>query len=253
MSVTWKAIVIDDEERSRQTLNGLLQRYCPEVTVIAEAASVSEATAVLQQHTPDVVFLDINLPDGTGMDILEQFPQRSFDVIFTTAHNEHSLKAFQYAALHYLLKPISYIQLREAVGRLKKNSAPVNDERFRVMREELQHERNSIVLTSLEGFSIVEIASIVRCEADSNYTKIFFTGAKPFTASRNLSHFEELLTDAGFVRIHNKHLVNVKHVKHYHRGRGGYVEMSDASQVEVSVRKKDEFLETLSKYTRGIS
>lgn len=248
----YKAVIVDDEERSRQTLSGLLHRYCPEVHVIGEAASVAEAKQLLSTHVPDVVFLDISLPDGTGCDLLEQFPDRSFDVIFTTAHDEYSLKAFHYAALHYLLKPISYVQLREAVARMKPPVAGAQDERYRVMHEQMREERKSIVLTSLEGFSIAQIDEIVRCEADSNYTRIIFSKEKTFVASRNLSHFEELLSDAGFVRVHNKHLVNVKHVRRYHRGRGGYVEMSDGSQVEVSVRKKDEFLETLAKYTRGM-
>jgi two-component system LytT family response regulator len=252
MSYTFKAIIVDDEEKSRQTLNGLIKRYCPEVNVIAEAASVAEAKQVLATHSPDIVFLDIRLPDGTGCDLLEQLPNRQFDVIFTTAHDEYSLKAFHYAALHYLLKPISYIQLREAIARMKPNAGGVQDERYRVMHEQLREERKSIVLTSLDGFSVTQIDDIVRCEADSNYTRIFFGKEKPFIASRNLSYFEDLLSDAGFVRVHNKHLVNVKHVRRYHRGRGGYVEMSEGSQVEVSVRKKDEFLETLAKYTRGI-
>lgn len=248
----YKAIIVDDEERSRQTLGGLIKRYCPEVNVIGEAGSVAEAKRLLTENVPDVVFLDISLPDGTGCDLLEQLPDRRFDVIFTTAHDEYSLKAFQYAALHYLLKPISYVQLREAVARMKPPAAGERDERYRVMHEQLREERNSIVLTSLEGFSIAQIENIVRCEADSNYTHIFFSKEKPFVSSRNLSHFEELLTDAGFVRVHNKHLVNVKHVRGYHRGRGGYVEMSDGSQVEVSVRKKDEFLEVLGRHARGL-
>jgi len=252
MSYTYKAVIVDDEERSRQTLNGLIQRYCPEVTVIAEAASVGEAKKILSAHSPDLVFLDIQLPDGTGCDLLEQLPNRNFDVIFTTAHDEYSLKAFHYAALHYLLKPISYVQLREAIARMKPPVAGEHDERYRVMHEQLREERKSIVLTSLEGFSVAQIDDIVRCEADSNYTRIYFGKQKPFIASRNLSYFEDLLSDAGFVRVHNKHLVNVKHVRHYHRGRGGYVEMSEGSQVEVSVRKKEEFLETLAKYTRGM-
>lgn len=252
MAHTWKAVIVDDEERGRQTLTGLLNRYCPEVNIVGEADSVAQAKDVLSKVAADVVFLDINLPDGTGMDLLEQLPARTFDVVFTTAHNEYSLKAFHYAALHYLLKPISFVQLREAVARLKPSAAQT-DPRFNVMQEQLNQERKSIVLASLEGFSVVEIDSIVRCEADSNYTKVFFTHEKPFVASRNLSHFEELLYDIGFARIHNKHLVNVKHVRQYHRGRGGFVEMTDGSQVEVSVRKKEEFLATLAKYTRGIS
>jgi two-component system LytT family response regulator len=252
MEHTFKAVIVDDEERSRQTLNGLISRYCPEVKVIAEAGSVAEARQVLAEHTPDVVFLDIRLPDGTGCDLLEQLPGRQFDIIFTTAHDEYSLKAFHYAALHYLLKPISYVQLREAIARIKPVNGNKPDERYRVMHDHLAG-RQSIVLTSLDGFSVAQIDDIVRCEADSNYTRVFFTKEKPFIASRNLSFFEDLLVDAGFVRIHNKHLVNVKHVRQYHRGRGGDVQMSDGSQVEVSVRKKDEFLETLAKYTRGIS
>jgi two-component system LytT family response regulator len=252
MAYTYKAIIVDDEDRSRQTLNGLISRYCPEVTVIGEAASVTEAKQLLAIHAPDLVFLDIQLPDGTGCDLLEQIPDRRFDVIFTTAHDEYSLKAFQYAALHYLLKPISYVQLREAIARMKPPVKDERDERYRVMHEQLHENRKNIVLTSLEGFVVVQIDDIVRLEADANYTHIFFTKEKPFVASRNLSHFEELLSDAGFVRVHNKHLVNVKHVRGYHRGRGGYVEISDGSQVEVSIRKKDEFLEKMAAFARGI-
>lgn len=253
MSNSIKAIIIDDEEKSRQTLNGLINRYCPEVTVIAEAASIEEAKKVLAIHSPDLVFLDIRLPDGTGLELLEQLPARTFDVIFTTAHDEYSLKAFQYAALHYLLKPISYLQLREAIARKRISAAGEEDERYKVLNEQLREERKSIVLTSVDGFSVAQIADIVRCEADSNYTRIFFGKEKTFVSSHNLSYFEELLSDTGFLRVHNKHLINVRHVKRYHRGRGGYVEMSDSSQVEVSVRKKDEFLEALSKYTLGMS
>lgn len=248
----YKAILVDDEESSRQTLKALISKYCPEIFVLAEAASVAEAKEVLAQHSPDVVFLDIRLPDGSGCDLLEQLPQRRFDVIFTTAYDEYSLKAFQYAALHYLLKPVSSLQLREAISRLKPSALQLEDERLRVMKEQLQEQRKNIVLTSIDGFSVAQIDDILRCEADSNYTRLFFTNEKPFTASRNLSYFESLLSDAGFVRVHNKHLVNLRHVKRYHRGRGGYIELSDGAQVEISVRKKDEFLEALAHFTRGL-
>jgi two-component system LytT family response regulator len=250
MSHTYKAIIIDDEEKSRQTLQSLLHRYCPDVHVIAEAASVEEGLKILSSHSPDVVFLDIRLPDGTGCDLLEQIPERNFDVVFTTAYDEYSLKAFHYAALHYLLKPISHTQLREAVSRIKPSQQ--QDERFRVMKEQLQEKRKNIVLSSFDGFSVAQLDDILRFEADSNYTRIFFVQEKPFVASRNLSHFEELLADAGFVRVHNKHLINLKHVRKYHRGRGGSIELSDGTQIEVAVRKKDEFLEALGRFTRGM-
>jgi two-component system LytT family response regulator len=250
MSYTYKAVIVDDEEKSRKTLKGLLKQYCPEVNVIAEAASILEAKQVLTTHVPGLVFLDIGLPDGNGCKLLDQFPDRRFKVIFTTAHDEYSLVAFRYAALHYLLKPIDYIQLQEAIARMK---LPVTEEENHShVKHDLQEDRKSIVLSSVDGFSVVQIDAIIRCEADSNYTRIFFDKEKMFVASRSLSYFEELLKDTGFVRVHQKHLINVKHMRYYHRGRGGYVEMSDGSQVEVSVRKKDVFLETLAKYTLGM-
>ena len=253
-----RTLLVDDEEKSTKALRTLLGRYCPEVEIIGEAGSATRAVELIEMLKPELVFLDIMMPDGTGFDVLEKSRKTTFEVIFITAFEEHSLRAFRCAALHYLLKPLNYLDLQEAVKRFPKNGSAVNKE-DRNMQIELaknvfeQAASDRIVLPTVEGFSIVKINDIIRCEADSNYTKVIFANGKSFLASRNLSHFEELLSGLSFARIHHKHLVNMTHLRRYIKGRGGYIEMNDGTQVEVSARKKDEFLEQMSAFARGMS
>ncbi len=252
-----RTVLVDDEEKSTRSLRTLLQRYCPDVEVIGEAGSAARAVELIGTLKPDVVFLDVLMPDGTGFDVLKKCQGQTFDVIFVTAFEEHALRAFEFAALHYLLKPVNFHDLQEAVARFRdkngKEDHPSRDMRIDIARKAYgQPASENIVLTSLDGFSIVKISDILRCEADSNYTKVVFMNGKSFMSSRNLSHFEELLSGLAFVRIHHKYLVNLLYVKRYIRGRGGYVEMSDGVQVEVSARKKDEFLEQMAVFARGM-
>lgn len=252
-----KTLLVDDEEKSIRALRSLLQRYCPEVEIIGEAGSATRAIELIGQLKPDLVFLDILMPDGTGFDVLDRCAGRSFEVIFVTAFEEHSLRAFRFAALHYLLKPLNYQELQEAVARYPQKENRLTEkersQRIEVAKSAMgKAAPESIVLPTLEGFSVIRIPEIVRCEADSNYTKVFFANGKSFLASRNLSHFEELLAGLSFVRVHHKHLVNLLHIKRYIKGRGGFVEMNDGLQVEVSARKKDEFLERMAAFARGM-
>jgi two-component system, LytTR family, response regulator len=189
---------------------------------------------------------------------LEQCAEYKFNVIFVTAFEEHALKAFRFSALHYLLKPVNFMELQAAVERFKKIN-PADDQKEHAQKMEIARQTfhstmpESIVLPSLDGFSVVKIADIIRCEADSNYTKIIFTSGKSFLASRNLSHFEDLFSGLPFVRVHHKHLVNLAQVRRYLKGRGGSVEMADGYEVEVSTRKKEEFLLAMSGFARGAS
>lgn len=250
-----RAVIIDDEEKSLRTLGSLVHRYAPEIEIIGEAGSAQRAIEVIRETDPDLVFLDILMPDGTGFDVLEQFPERNFKFIFVTAFDEHSLRAFRYGALHYLLKPVNFHDLKAAVARAGNGQAHTIAESAPQLKTARGAYNNNvpqnIVLSSVEGFSVVRVRDIVRCEADANYTRVYFSQDKPFLASKGLGHFEELLADAGFVRVHHKHLINLSCVKRYLKGRGGYVEMSDGQQIEVSVRKKDEFLSALSGFVQG--
>lgn len=251
-----KALLIDDEEKSRKALETLLIRYCQDVEVIGQAASAEEAVKQINELKPDLVFLDVMMPDGNGFDVLERCDELPFGVIFVSAFEQHAMRAFQFAALHYLLKPLNFLELRAAVERYRRSDTqellPQQAQRLELARRTYHASQpESIVLHALNGFSVAKISEILRCEADSNYTKIVFTEAKPFMASRSLSHFEELLTGLPFVRVHHKHLINLAQVKRYNRGRGGYIEMSNGHEVEVSVRKKDEFLAAMASFARG--
>ena len=251
-----RTVLVDDEEKSVRTLSTLLQRYCPDAEITGEAGSVARAVELIDTQQPELVFLDVLMPDGTGFDVLSRCRFRDFQVIFVTAFEEHALRAFRFAALDYLLKPLNYRELQEAVARFGTKNASAKkeaEERIGVARDNFQQSApESIVLSSLDGFTVVRIRDIVRCEADSNYTKVIFTNGKPFIASRGLSYFEELLAGLPFSRIHHKHLVNLLHVRRYLKGRGGYVELTDGAQVEVSARKKDEFLEEMAAFARGM-
>lgn len=252
-----RTILIDDEEKSTRALSSLLTRYCPDVEIVGEAGSVYRAVELLQEKKPDLVFIDILMPDGTGFEVLEKCPDANFNIVFVTAFEEHALRAFRFSALHYLLKPVNFQELQAAVARFRKKEP---DDFPLVQNRQIQVAKHvfnavtpeSIMLPSLEGFSVVKIKDIVRCEADSNYTKVIFLNAKPFLASKGLTHFEELLSDVHFARVHHKHLVNLAQVRHYHKGRGGYLEMTDGGEVEVSTRKKEEFLEAMSRFARGV-
>lgn len=252
--MTIRSLLVDDEEKSRRALETLLLRYCPGVEVSGQAGSVDEAIALIDDLKPDLVFLDVMMPDGNGFDVLERCREKSFGVIFISAFEQHAIRAFQFAALHYLLKPLNFMDLQAAVDRFRtpQEHLPRQRQLFEIASSTYRSSRpESIALHALNGFSVVKISDILRCEADASYTRIVFTEAKPFMASRSLSYFEELLTDLTFVRIHHKHLVNLRHVKRYNKGRGGYVEMSNGHEVEVSARKKDEFLMAMANFVRG--
>lgn len=251
-----KTLLVDDEEKSRKALESLLLRYCPDVDVIGQASSAEEAVRKIDALKPDLVFLDVMMPDGNGFEVLERCREQPLGVIFVSAFEQHAMRAFQFAALHYLLKPLNFMELQAAVERFRKPDAqeqlPQQAQRLELARKVYgSPQPESIVLHAVNGFSVAKISEILRCEADSNYTKIVFTQAKPFMASRSLSHFEELLSGLPFVRVHHKHLINLAQVKRYNKGRGGYVEMSNGHEVEVSVRKKDEFLAAMASFARG--
>lgn len=251
-----RTLLIDDEEKSRKALETLLIRYCPVVEIVGQAGGVGEAINMIDNLKPELVFMDVMMPDGSGFDVLEQCRDKDFGVIFVSAFEQHAMRAFQFAALHYLLKPLNFLELQAAVERFRKpdmqEQLPKQAQRLELARQVYgSGQPESIVLHAINGFSVVKISDILRCEADSNYTKVIFTEGKPFLASRSLTHFEELLSGLPFVRVHHKHLINLAQVRRYNKGRGGYIEMSNGHEVEVSVRKKDEFLAAMAGFARG--
>ena len=242
-----KAVIIEDEEAARKSLKYLLKEYCPNVEVIGEADDVKASVSLLQKAKPDLVFLDIRLTSGTSFEILEQLPELSSKIIFTTAYNEYAIKAFRYSAIDYLLKPLNPDELKDAVEKASKNSDD------KLIGEKLQlfistfksssSDLGKIALPTLNGFQIEDLKKILRIEADRNYCKVFLTTGEILFICRTLKEMEELLNDKNFMRIHLSHLVNLSYIKNYFRGRGGTVELTDGTKLEVSRSKKDELLE----------
>lgn len=242
-----KAIIVEDELASRETLTSYLIKYCPNVELIDEADSVKSGLEVIKKHKPDVVFLDIEMPFGNAFDLLEQIEKVDFEVVFVTAYSNYAIQALNMSASYYILKPISIDELVKAVEKITQKSTeqemPVHS---KVLLENIQavnKHNHKIVLPQLNGFDVVKINDIIRCQANDNFTEFYLTNGTKKLISRTLKFYEDLLKDFDFVRIHKSHLINIQYVVKYLKGKGGQVEMTDGSVVDVSVNQKASFLE----------
>lgn len=248
-------IIIEDELRSQQTLKKLLQLYCPQVAVIAMAGSVEEAVSLIDELTPQLIFLDIALPDGDGFNVLETTKYKDYKVIFVTAYDKYAIRAFEFSALHYLLKPISHIELQIAVKRFYETS-PAKDKDFtkkiETLKTNINKDPENLLLPTIQGLEVILLKDIVRMEANHNYTDCYLINKDHLLISKPLISFENILNDLEFVRVHNKHLINLKYVKKYYKGSGGSLVMMDGSEVSISKSRKNDFLEKLSNYARHL-
>jgi len=248
-----RTVLVDDEKTSLLTLESLLTKYFPRVDIAGKAQSVAEAVDVITQVNPDLVFLDISLPDGEGFDVIERAHDKHFEVVFITAHDQYAVKAFEFSALHYLVKPVTFDGLEKAIGRFKELKRDEHlDDKINVLKESLKSKNEKIIIPSSDGLNIVRLSDIMRLEADDVYTYFFLTNGQRLMASRPLNNYEKILDDLPFSRIHAKHLINLMYVKRYVKGKGGSVIMEDNSEVEVSVRKKPDFLLKLKNYARFV-
>lgn len=245
-----RAVIVEDEKRSRETLTGLLKLYCKNLEVVGEAENVREGISIIQQKNPDVVFLDIQMPDGSGFKLLEQIKQIKFDVIFTTAYDQFAIKAIRYSALDYLLKPIFPNDLVNAVKKAEKNKQlQKSNENIKVLLENINlppAESPKIILSTSEKINIVKVDEIVRCESDNYYTMFYFTNGKRLLVSKTLKEQEELLSEHNFIRPHKSHLINVKYIKSYLKSDGGVILMENGSKIPVSRRKKEYIMEIIN-------
>lgn len=241
------AVIVEDEKKSLLTLQSLLERYCPDVVVVGTAANVAEALRVIPSAQPDLVFLDIAMPDGDAFDLLNELEDINFEIVFITAYNDFALKAFDFSALHYLLKPVNHHDLVEAIHRFIRTRADLMiNERIKILNQSLQNNFVKISLPTIDGLIILEIDSIIRIEASSNYCQFFLKDKSTVVVSKPLSHFENILSELFFFRVHNTHMINLKYVSRYQKGRGGLITMYDGSQISVSASRKKEFLEQLN-------
>ncbi len=230
-----KAVIIDDIELARASLLSDIQDYCPDIEIIGQADGVLSGLKLIKKVNPQLVFLDIHMADGEGFEILELMEERSYSVIFTTASEEHAIKAFRHNAIDYLLKPIDPKLLMEAVHRFASKKGAVDEKK-----------QETIALSTLDDLRIVKIKEIVRCESDGNYTTVFELNGVKTMVSKSLKEFEQKLSSHGFYRSHQSHLVNLEMVKSYLKSEGGFLLMEDESEVPVSVRKKAEVQKVLA-------
>lgn len=237
-----RAIIIDDEKTSRDALSGLINRYCSNIEIVEQANGYKTGVEAIHKHNPDLVFLDIQMPDGSGFQVLEDVRERNFEVIFTTAFDQYAIKAIKYSALDYLLKPILPNDLINAIQKVeqKKNNISI-DNNIRVLIENLKSktEPKKIVLSTFEKIHIVEVDDIIRCESDDYYTRFFFKDGKSLLISKTLKEHELLLGDQQFIRPHKSHLVNLKYVTGFLKNDGGYILLADGTKIPVSRRKRE--------------
>ena len=243
------AILVEDMPQALQVLQSDLTEHCPEVDIIGTAHSVVEAAKQLRQRTPDLLFLDILLGDGTGFDLLEIFPKLQSRIIFVTASDEYALRAFRFAAVDYLLKPVDPVQLREAVHRAKTQLAQPA-ESIELLRETIRQPEvlpRRISLNTLERIAVVDIDQIVRCEADGNNTWFVLASGEKIFVTRTLKQFETMLAQHQFIRVHQSHLLNPAYIREYVKKDGGYLKMKNGEIVPVSLRKKAEVVAWLER------
>lgn len=250
-----KAILVDDEPDGIRTLKRMLELHCPEVEVVGTCNNAMAAKQMLEDLRPDVVFLDIQMPGKSGLDLLMEVSVKNFEVIFVTAHNEYMLQALQYSAADYLLKPVDEDRLMEAVKRVEQR---LQSERKEEHTQALMHNLGlagrpsemRLCLPTLKGFIILKLDDILYCRAERSYTVFHLESGKTVIVSKPLVDYDNLLRDTFFLRVHKSYLINIHHVKEYQRGEGGVVIMSDGTEIEVSRRKKELFLQKIKESYR---
>jgi two-component system LytT family response regulator len=239
-------LLIDDEKKNRESLLKLLKEYCPSVNVIGQCDSVESALQFLQKQRPQLVFLDVEMPNGTGFDFLRLVGNIDFKIIFVTAHSHYAIKAIRFAAVDYLLKPVDTDDLIHAVAKAEQESSVNHHAQYRSLVDSLSSGTTKLAIPVKDGFAFLAPDEIIRLQADGTYTHIYTNGEK-FIGCKNIKEYEELLSDHNFFRSHNSHLINLKHVKRFSRLDGYFVHMSDNSVAEISRRKKEEFMGMMAK------
>ena len=243
-----KAIIVDDEPNCCKTLSMLLDRYCKEVQVTGIFHNGLDALQAINSSTPDLVFLDVEMPKMNGFEMLEKLAAINFHLIFTTSYDQYALKAFRFSAIDYLLKPVDREELQNAVQKILKRTEVPAAEQLQILFQKLHHPAaavTKIALPTMEGLQMIPVQSIINCEANDNYTTLVLKGNKKLVVSCTLKVIEEMLEEHSFIRVHRSFLVNLDEVEKYVKADGGYVVMSDGSNIFISRNKKEELLQKL--------
>ncbi len=245
-------VIIDDEKGVKDAIMGMVEHHLPDTKVIGTANGVETGIELIQRTNPDIILLDIKVEDGTGFTLLQKLTNNKAKIIFITAYDEYAIKAIKFNALDYILKPIDpddlLLAIQKANQLLDKENQTIQIENLLHFLEGNKQTSKKILLKTSESIILIEVANIIRCEAQSNYTSFFFNGGKTILVSKTLKEYEEMLHDCGFFRVHQSHLINLSYFERYEKRDGGFVVLKDSSIVPISTRKKDEFLELLEKY-----
>ncbi len=242
-----RTVIIDDEASLRESTKTLLSIYTPEVEIVGQAGGVKEGIELIKSTDPDLVFLDVEMPDGTGFDVVHFFKERKFVVVFITGHDAYAVKAFKLSAIDYIMKPVDPELLEKAVMKAKYNLATENlDLHMKALQSNTASKRfNRIILKDAEKVFLISLDEIIRCESSGNYSRFHLTNDRTILVSTTLKEYETLLSDQGFFRPHQSHLINVTFFEHFERKTGGKITMRDGSQIPVSSRKREPLIELL--------
>lgn len=236
-----RAIIVEDEQPARETLELYLRKYCPEVNVVAHAEDAKIALEVIRNNPAELVFMDVELPFGNAFDLLDKVGNIDFQTIFITAYDQYAMDALNNNAIHYILKPIDIEELIKAVDKVKSKLESDSKMTFDPVAEVKSFNKSQekkFIFPHLNGFDLIEIGTIVRCQADDNYTEFYFTNGSKKLISKTLKKIEEQLKNCGFLRVHKSHLVNLNHIISYQKGQTGSLIMSDKSEVSITPSKK---------------
>ena len=246
-----KAILIDDEKNALDALKILLQRHCKNVEVLECAAGGPQGIESIKKHSPDLIFIDIEMPHKNGFDVINETNNFNYQVIFTTAYDQFAIKAFKFSAIDYLLKPVDVEELKAAVEKASKEKPAAGmDEKLKLFFSQFSQQpqtKKMIALPVGDAMQPVAPDEIIRCQSDSNYTHVFLLNDKKITVSKTLKEVEEILSGLSFFRLHHSHLINLNHISKFYKGDNGYVVMTDGCSVTITRGKKDEFMEVYRK------
>jgi len=245
-----KAIIVDDEPYCCETIITLLEDN-PEVEIVSICYNAADALTAIKKYSPDLVFLDVEMPKMNGFEMLEQLPQVNFEIIFTTSYDQYALKAIRFSAIDYLLKPVDSDELQSAVQKVLQRTRKPLAQQLEILMQKIYHPStpvNKIAMPTMEGLQMIPVDSIISCESDSNYTILFLKNSRKIIVSRTLKEIEEMLEEHSFVRVHRCYLANLNEVERYVKGEGGYLVMSDGTTIDVARNKKETLLKKLLPY-----
>jgi two-component system LytT family response regulator len=253
MNETLTTLIVDDEPDAVNFIRSIIEEYCPKLLIVGTAGNALEGAEAIREKNPELLFLDVEMPHGSGFDLLMQFPEKKFDVIFITAFNHYAIQAIKFSAVDYILKPINITEFIQSVDKVfeKRNENIDRNARYKTLLENLRKSPPTrLAIPTSDGMEFLNTEEIIRIEADRSYCWFFLMDKRKILVSKNLKEFQELLNNRNFFRPHNSHLINLEHVKKYIRHEGNSVIMADGSQIPISRNNRDLFLSMMGKLSR---